>query len=49
VAAVNVAMHSSRRTAAQCLTEVLPELRATAVRIEADLHVAGRFTHIPPA
>jgi IclR family pca regulon transcriptional regulator len=49
VAAVNVAMHSSRRTAAQCLTEVLPELRATAARIEADLHVAGRFTHIPSA
>jgi IclR family transcriptional regulator, pca regulon regulatory protein len=49
VAAVNVAMHSSRRTAAQCLTEVLPELRATAARIEADLHVAGRFTRIPSA
>jgi IclR family transcriptional regulator, pca regulon regulatory protein len=49
VAAVNVAMHSTRRTAAQCLTEVLPERRATAARIEADLHVAGRFTHIPPA
>ncbi|MFF3455254.1 IclR family transcriptional regulator C-terminal domain-containing protein [Streptomyces sp. NPDC002730] len=49
VAAVNVAMHSSRRTVAQCLTEVLPELQATAARIEADLHIAGRFTRIPTA
>ncbi|MEU0691152.1 IclR family transcriptional regulator domain-containing protein [Streptomyces uncialis] len=47
-AAVNVAMHSSRRTVEQCLAEVLPELRATADRIEADLRVAGRFTRIPP-
>ncbi|MGW7412614.1 IclR family transcriptional regulator domain-containing protein [Streptomyces sp. NPDC054863] len=44
VAAVNVAMHSSRRTAAQCRTEVLPALRATAARIEEDLAAAGRFT-----
>lgn len=49
VAAVNVAMHSSRRTGEQCLTEVLPELRSAAARIEADLHVAGRFTRIPTA
>ncbi|MFI1393471.1 IclR family transcriptional regulator C-terminal domain-containing protein [Streptomyces sp. NPDC020681] len=49
VAAVNVAMHSSRRSVEQCLSEVLPELRATAARIEADLHVAGRFTRIPNA
>ncbi|TQK42698.1 IclR family transcriptional regulator [Streptomyces sp. SLBN-118] len=49
VAAVNVAMHSSRRTVQQCLTEVLPELRATAARIEADLHIAGRFARIPTA
>ncbi|MER6125447.1 IclR family transcriptional regulator C-terminal domain-containing protein [Streptomyces sp. NPDC001795] len=47
VAAVNVAMHSSRRTAEECVTEVLPELRATASRIEADLHVAGRFRKVP--
>ncbi|MFD1663125.1 IclR family transcriptional regulator C-terminal domain-containing protein [Streptomyces caeni] len=46
VAAVNVALHSSRRTVEQCLTEVLPELRATAARIEADLHVAGRFRKV---
>ncbi|MEU9014374.1 IclR family transcriptional regulator C-terminal domain-containing protein [Streptomyces sp. NPDC048479] len=49
VAAVNVAMHSSRRTVEQCLTEILPELQATAARIEADLHIAGRFTRIPTA
>ncbi|TLS46384.1 IclR family transcriptional regulator [Streptomyces montanus] len=49
VAAVNVAMHSSRRTPEQCVREVLPELRATASAIEADLHVAGRFTRVPPA
>ncbi|MGW4033480.1 IclR family transcriptional regulator domain-containing protein [Streptomyces sp. NPDC004838] len=48
VAAVNVAMHSSRRTPEQSLTEVLPELRAAAAGIEADLHVAGRFSRIPP-
>ncbi|MFC8197277.1 IclR family transcriptional regulator C-terminal domain-containing protein [Streptomyces sp. NPDC057298] len=47
VAAVNVAMHSSRRTAEQCIGEVLPELAATAGRIEADLRVAGRFTRVP--
>jgi IclR family pca regulon transcriptional regulator len=46
VAAVNVAMHSSRRTLEQCVGEVLPELFATAGRIEADLHVAGRFTRV---
>lgn len=49
VAAVNVAMHSSRRTVQQCLAEVLPELRATAAGIEADLHIVGRFTRIPSA
>ncbi|MFD6334629.1 IclR family transcriptional regulator C-terminal domain-containing protein [Streptomyces niveus] len=47
VAALNVAMHSSRRTVDECLTDVLPELRTTAAAIEADLHIAGRFTRIP--
>ncbi|GAA3789170.1 IclR family transcriptional regulator domain-containing protein [Streptomyces chiangmaiensis] len=47
VAAVNVAMHSSRRTVEECVTEVLPVLRATAARIEADLHMAGRFRKVP--
>ncbi|MCX4575585.1 helix-turn-helix domain-containing protein [Streptomyces sp. NBC_01571] len=46
-AAVNVAMHSSRRTTAQCVDEVLPELLATAGSIEADLRVAGRFRRVP--
>ncbi|WP_327429418.1 IclR family transcriptional regulator domain-containing protein [Streptomyces sp. NBC_01236] len=47
VAAVNVAMHSSRRTAGECVRDVLPELHATAGRIEADLRVAGRFRRVP--
>ncbi|NNN36703.1 helix-turn-helix domain-containing protein [Streptomyces sp. S3(2020)] len=46
VAAVSVAMHTTRRTAEQCVTEVVPELHDTAARIEADLHVAGRFARI---
>ncbi|MFS8200546.1 IclR family transcriptional regulator C-terminal domain-containing protein [Streptomyces sp. CWNU-52B] len=49
VAAVNVAMHSSRRTVEQCVGEVLPQLSATAGLIEADLRVAGRFTKVRPA
>ncbi|MFD7458176.1 MULTISPECIES: IclR family transcriptional regulator domain-containing protein [unclassified Streptomyces] len=47
VAAVNVAMHASHRTPRECVAEVLPELRAEAARIEADLHLAGRFTDVP--
>ncbi|WP_030254996.1 IclR family transcriptional regulator domain-containing protein [Streptomyces violens] len=47
VAAVNVAMHTVRRTAEECVTDVLPELRATVAGIEADLHIAGRFARIP--
>ncbi|MHC3474321.1 IclR family transcriptional regulator domain-containing protein [Streptomyces sp. 7R007] len=47
VAAVNVATHASRRTADQCVHDVLPELHTTATRIEADLSVAGRFTRVP--
>ena len=47
VAAVNVAMHSSRRTPEQCVAEVLPQLRTTVDAIEADLRVAGRFTRVP--
>ncbi|WP_052863237.1 IclR family transcriptional regulator domain-containing protein [Streptomyces niger] len=49
VAAVNVAMHTVRRTAAECVTDILPELRTTVAGIEADLHIAGRFTRIPTA
>jgi IclR family pca regulon transcriptional regulator len=47
VAAVNVAMHSSRRGVEECVDDVLPELRATAARIEEDLRTAGRFAHVP--
>jgi IclR family pca regulon transcriptional regulator len=46
VSAVNVAMHTGRRSAAECEAEVLPELRATADAIAADLHVAGRFARV---
>ncbi|KQX88361.1 IclR family transcriptional regulator C-terminal domain-containing protein [Streptomyces clavifer] len=46
VAALNVAMHVSRRTVAACLREVLPELRAAAALIESDLHVVGRFGRV---
>ncbi|MDQ1027035.1 IclR family pca regulon transcriptional regulator [Streptomyces umbrinus] len=49
VAAINVNMHSSRRSAAECVKNILPELRATAARIEADLHVTGRFVQVPAA
>lgn len=49
VAAVNVAMHTTRRTAEQCVSEVLPELYGTASRIEGELRTAGRFTRVPLA
>ncbi|WP_282699855.1 IclR family transcriptional regulator C-terminal domain-containing protein [Streptomyces sp. CC219B] len=47
VAAINVTMHSGRRSAAECVTDILPELRATAARIEVDLHTTGRFVRVP--
>ncbi|MET7648383.1 IclR family transcriptional regulator C-terminal domain-containing protein [Streptomyces sp. NPDC005426] len=47
VAAVNVAMHSSSRTLQECVTDVLPRLRATAGRIEADLHITERYVRVP--
>ncbi|MFH8975768.1 IclR family transcriptional regulator C-terminal domain-containing protein [Streptomyces sp. NPDC017890] len=47
VAALNVAMHAARRTAAACVTDILPLLKETATHIEADLRVAGRFRPIP--
>ncbi|MEV3968154.1 IclR family transcriptional regulator C-terminal domain-containing protein [Streptomyces sp. NPDC050698] len=47
VAALNTAMHASRRTARECVTDLLPELTATAARIQTDLHTASRFTHVP--
>ncbi|MDH6609282.1 IclR family pca regulon transcriptional regulator [Streptomyces sp. SAI-208] len=47
VAAVNVALHAAGRTAAECVEELLPELRRTATRIEEELHAAAHFTRIP--
>lgn len=47
VAALNTAMHASRRTPDECVTDLLPELTTTAARIESDLHTAARFTHVP--
>ena len=47
VAALNVALHAARRTVEECERDILPELRATADRIEGDLRVAGRFTRVP--
>ncbi|MFE5484295.1 IclR family transcriptional regulator C-terminal domain-containing protein [Streptomyces sp. NPDC056527] len=49
VAAVNVAMHSSRRSVAECVGDVLPELRAAVAGIEGDLRTAGRFAHVSEA
>jgi IclR family pca regulon transcriptional regulator len=46
VAAANVAMHAARRTVAQCVEEVLPELTTTAERIAGELRVAGRFARV---
>ncbi|GGV80515.1 IclR family transcriptional regulator domain-containing protein [Streptomyces massasporeus] len=47
VAALNTAMHASRRTPRECVTDLVPELTATAARIQTDLHTAARFTHVP--
>ncbi|MER7900069.1 IclR family transcriptional regulator C-terminal domain-containing protein [Streptomyces sp. NPDC096046] len=47
VAALNAAMHASRRTPRECVTDLLPELTATAGRIQTDLHTAARFTRVP--
>jgi IclR family pca regulon transcriptional regulator len=47
IAAINVNMHSSRRSAEECVEDILPELRDTAARIEGDLHITGRFVRVP--
>ncbi|MEV0905803.1 IclR family transcriptional regulator domain-containing protein [Streptomyces hokutonensis] len=46
VAALNTATHVARRPAEAYVADILPELLATAARIEADLRVAGRFTRV---
>jgi IclR family transcriptional regulator, pca regulon regulatory protein len=48
VAAVDIAMHTARRTPGECVGELLPHLRESAARIESDLHTAGRFTRVAP-
>ncbi|MEU7658683.1 IclR family transcriptional regulator domain-containing protein [Streptomyces lincolnensis] len=47
VAAANVALHAARRTAEECVRDILPELRATVERIEGEVAVAGRFVRVP--
>lgn len=42
VAALNVALHAARRTADDCVAQILPELRHTADLVETELRVAGR-------
>ncbi|WP_234533219.1 IclR family transcriptional regulator domain-containing protein [Streptomyces shenzhenensis] len=47
VAALNVATHAARRTLADCVSEVLPALHATAAQVQDDLRTASRFTRVP--
>ncbi|MFF7313327.1 IclR family transcriptional regulator C-terminal domain-containing protein [Streptomyces sp. NPDC008137] len=47
VSALSTAMHASRHSLRECVTDLLPELTTTATRIESDLHTAARFTHVP--
>lgn len=47
IAAVGVALHAAGRTAAECVDELLPELRRTATDVERELHAASRFTRVP--
>ncbi|MFF4659280.1 helix-turn-helix domain-containing protein [Streptomyces sp. NPDC001381] len=47
VAAVGVATHAARRTAEECVRDLLPEVAATAALVESDLRVAARFTRVP--
>lgn len=49
VASINVAMHSSSRTIEECEEQILPQLRDTALKIEAELHTAERFTRVAVA
>ncbi|WSC96899.1 helix-turn-helix domain-containing protein [Streptomyces sp. NBC_01754] len=49
IASINVAMHSSSRTIEECEEQVLPQLRTTVARIEAELHIAERFTRVAVA
>ncbi|MEV5351912.1 IclR family transcriptional regulator C-terminal domain-containing protein [Streptomyces sp. NPDC052693] len=46
VAALSTAMHASRHSPHECVTDLLPELTTTATRIESDLHTAARYTRV---
>ncbi|MFE2594715.1 IclR family transcriptional regulator C-terminal domain-containing protein [Streptomyces anthocyanicus] len=46
VAALNVALPAARRTADDCVAQILPELRHTADLVETELRVAGRFCRV---
>ncbi|WP_405718202.1 helix-turn-helix domain-containing protein [Streptomyces sp. NBC_01537] len=46
VAAVNVSLHAARSTPEHAREDLLPPLRETAARIEADMQVAGRYGRI---
>lgn len=47
IAALNAATHVARRSAEECVHDILPALLSTASHIETDLHTAARFTHVP--
>lgn len=47
IAALNAATHVARRTAEECVHDILPALLSTASHIETDLHTAARFTQVP--
>ncbi|MGW0576902.1 IclR family transcriptional regulator domain-containing protein [Streptomyces sp. NPDC002920] len=47
VAAAAVSAHTARRTAEECVRDILPELLRSASEIEADLSTAGRYARVP--
>ncbi len=47
VAAMHIALHAAHRTREECVSVLLPALRRTAARIEADLRTDTRFTRVP--
>jgi IclR family pca regulon transcriptional regulator len=47
IAAIDSTTHAARRTPEECVSALLPELHATATRIESDLHTAARYTRVP--
>ncbi|WP_199811488.1 hypothetical protein [Streptomyces sp. NRRL S-340] len=47
MAAMHIALHAAHRTREECVSVLLPALRRTAARIEADLRTDTRFTRVP--